>query len=447
MSEELDMKLLAGSAKVNITPPLSIPHLGYVPRQGKFTGVHDPLFARALVLDNSETKLAIISADSLGYGNEILGSGRNFTAEVREKINDRTGIKPDNAMLASTHSHSTPETLGITRLSDVPEAGPWLEVLMEQLASAVEMASGNMAPAQLKLGTGLAEEIGHNRRVRDLSIDDQIARGLVDPQVGVLMCEGLESKGTFVVINFACHPVTVQVQPLVSADYPGVATDLVERTVDGCRNCLFLQGAAGNINPMLDDTRDFADVGRYGMILAGEVLKIIGSLWSPETPVIEPRLAAKSEVLHLPVRDLPDPVPIKEGYKRALKDAENAETDAERFRALRTAGQHRESLDLIERGTDPVPGEVQVMRIGDLAVASTPGEMFVQLGLEIKRRSAAAHTFVVELANGWVGYLLDPGGFAEGGYEASPGPWTKVSEGAGQMLVDKAVELIEDLWN
>ncbi len=440
------MGLLAGSAKVNVTPPLSIPYLGYVPRQGKFRGVHDPLFARSLVLDNGDTKLVIISADSLGYGNEILGAGRNFTAEVRERIGDRAHIEPDNIMLASTHSHSTPETLGITRLSDVPEAIPWLEVLTDQLASAVEMASGNMAPAQLKLGTGLAEEIGHNRRVHDLSIEEQIAQGLLDPQVGVLMCEDLESDESFVAINFACHPVTVQVQPLVSADYPGVATDLVERTVDGCRNCLFLQGAAGNINPMLDDTRDFADVRRYGMILAGEVLKIIGSLRSPETSTMESKLAAKSEVLHLPVRDLPDPVPIREAYENALNDAENAETDEERFSALRTAGQHRESLDLIERGTDPVPGEVQVMRIGDLAVASTPGEMFVQLGLEIKRRSAAPHTFVVELANGWVGYLLNPGGYAEGGYEAYPGPWTKVSEDAGQMLVDKAVELIEDLW-
>ena len=135
------MKLLAGSAKVNITPPLSIPYLGYVPRQGKFRGVHDPLFARALVLDNSEMKLAIISADSLGYGNEILGAGRNFTAEVRERISDQAGIDPNNIMLASIHAHSTPETLGITRLSDVPEAVPWLEVLMDQLASAVEMAA------------------------------------------------------------------------------------------------------------------------------------------------------------------------------------------------------------------------------------------------------------------------------------------------------------------
>jgi neutral ceramidase len=440
------MKLCAGSAKVNITPPLSIPYLGYVPRQGKFRAIHDPLFARALVLDNSKTRLAIISADSLGYGNEILGTGRNLTAEVRQRIKARVGIEPHSVMLASTHAHSTPETLGITRLFDVPEAIPWLEVLMDQLASVVEMASANLMPARLKLGTGQVREISHNRRVRNLSVEEQIAQGLVDPEVGILLCEGLESNESFIVVNFACHPVTVQVQPLVSADYPGVATDIVERTVHGCQNCLFLQGAAGNINPIRDDTRDFADVKRYGMSLAGEVLKVVGSLQAPETPVMEPNLAAISEVLRLPVRDLPDPEPIKEAYEQAMKALESARTDQERYRALQTAREYRESLDFIEHGTDPIPAEVQVLRIGELALASTPGEMFVQLGLEIKRRSAAPHTFVVELANGWIGYLLNPGGFEEGGYEALPGPWTKVSEDAGQMLVDKAAELTGSLW-
>lgn len=440
------MQIRAGSAKINITPPLSIPYLGYVPRQGRFKGIHDPLFARALVLDNGDTRVAIISADSLGYGNEILGHGRDFTADVRHRIRDRTGIEPQNIMLASTHAHSTPETLGITRLIDVPEAIPWLEVLMDQLASAVEIASGNMVPVTLKVGTGYVKEISHNRRVRDVSVEDQIDQGLLDPHVGVLLCEGLENRESFVVINFACHPVTVQVQSLVSADYPGVATDLVERNVPGCRNCLFLQGAAGNINPIRDDTRDFNDVYVYGMTLAGEVLKIIGSLSSPDAPAMGPELAAKSQSLPLPIRDLPDPAPIRKAYESALSDVENARTDQERYNASRKAGQYRESLDLIERGTEPVPGEVQVLRIGDLALASTPGEMFVQLGLEIKRKSIALHTFVVELANGWVGYLLNSGGFNEGGYEAHPGPWTKVSEKAGQMLADKAVEFISDLW-
>ncbi len=440
------MELRAGSAQINITPPLSIPHLGRVPRQGKFRGIHDPLFARALVLDNGKTRLAIISADSLGYANDIPGPGRSFTAEVRQKIEDRTGIEAGNIVLASTHAHSTPETFGITKLVDVPEAVPWLEVLMDQLASAVEMASANPMPAQLKLGTGQIRTIGLNRRVPDLSIGDQIAQGLMDPQVGVLLCEGLENNESFIVINFACHPTVVQVQPLVSADYPGAAVDLVQQTVEGCQNCLFLQGAAGNIGPLLGTTYDFADVRRYGMILAGEVLRITGALQAPDAPVMEPHLAAMSEVLFLPARDLPDPEPAKVAHEQALKDAENAKTDKERFKAARTAVWYRESLDLIERGTDPLPGEVQVLRIGDLALASTPGEMFAQLGLEIKRRSIAPHTFVAELANGWVGYLLNPGGFEEGGYEASPGPWTKVNEDAGQMLVDKAVEFIRDLW-
>ncbi len=440
------MELCVGSAKVNITPPLSVPYLGYVPRQARFGGIHDHLYARAMALDNGDTKLAIVSADSLGFGNQILGSGRNFTAEVRQKISDRTGIESHNIMLACTHAHAAPETMGITRLSDVPEVAPWLEALMEQLASAVEMAASNLAPARLKLGMGQVESISHNRRVSGLSVKDQIAQGLLDTQVGVLLCEGLENNESSIIVNFACHPVTVQAQPLVSAGYPGVTTDLVEQIVEGCQNCLFLQGAAGNINPIRDDTRDFADVRRYGMVLAGEVLKIIGALQSPETPAMEPNLAAMTETLHLPVRDLPDPKPIKEAYKQATRSLEDAKTEEEKYKALQKSREYKESLDFIEHATEPVSAEAQVMRIGDLALAATPGEMFAQLGLEAKRRSAAPDTFVVELANGCVGYLLNPGGFEEGGYESLPGPWTKVSEEAGQMLVDKLVEITKVLW-
>jgi hypothetical protein len=279
-----------------------------------------------------------------------------------------------------------------------------------------------------------------------MSVEEQIVQGLVDPQVGVLLCECVDGGESHILLNFTCHPVTVQVQPLVSADYPGVATNLVEQTVEGCHNCLFLQGAAGNINPMRDDTRDFSDVKLYGMILAGEVMKIVGSLQAPDAPVMGPILAAASEDLRLPVRDLPDSEPIRTACEEALRNVENATTDQERFAASRMVVGHREALALVERGTDPVPAEVQVLRIGDLALASTPGEMFVQLGLEIKRRSTAPYTFVVELANGWVGYLLDSGGFEAGGYEASVGPWTQVSEDGGRMLVDAAVKLTGGLW-
>jgi neutral ceramidase len=161
---------------------------------------------------------------------------------------------------------------------------------------------------------------------------------------------------------------------------------------------------------------------------------------------MEPNLASMVEMLHLHVRDLPDPEPIKDAYERARRSLKDAKTEDERYKALQKAREYGESLDFIEHTTEPVPAEVQVMRIGDLALTATPGEMFVQLGLEVKRKSATPNTFVVELANGWIGYLLNSGGFAEGGYESLPGPWTKVSEEAGGMLVDKLVEITEILW-
>ena len=447
--------LLAGSAKVDITPPLSIPHLAYVPRQEKFKNVHDPLFARAVVFENEQTKLTVIAADSIGYSNDILGADRNFTSEVRHKIQQRVGIDAQNIMLASTHAHSTPETTGITRLLDVPEAAPWLEVLIDQLASAVEIAADNLTEVHLKAGVSEAEGIGYSRRIigKDGKIyrwtnrptDDQIARCAVDHQVGVLLCESVEDHLCSVLLNFACHPVTVQVQPLISADYPGVTTNIVEQTVSGCQNGLFLQGAGGNINPLFGTT-NFDDVERYGMILAGAVMQVIGRLRSPETPVMGPVLGMASEVVYLPARELPERAPFEKAYEEALLAVKNAPTEEARYAASSTARRNKETLDLIDRGTDPIRTEVQVMRIGDVALVATPGELFAELGLEIKQKSVAPHTFVIGYANDWIGYIVSPGTFAEGGYEASPGPWTRAGEEGGQIIVRKALGLVEKLW-
>ena len=440
------MHVNVGSARVDITPPLTIPHLGYVPRQGKFKGVHDALYARALVFDNGESKIALVSADSIGFNNELLGPGRNFIAEVRHRIQQQTGIAGGNVMLASTHAHSAPETTGITRLLDIPDAEAWLEVLMAQLSSAVEMAEANMTHKNLKIGIGEARGIAKNRRKRDLSIDEQRTRGYLDESVGVLLCENPDDGTSDILINFACHPVTVQVQPLVSADYPGVATFLVEDVVDGCKSCLFLQGAAGDINPVRGDTRDFRDVELYGMILGGEVIKMVATLRSLDIPVMEAKLGAISKTLKLPSRHLPEPAPFREAYQAALKDAENTENEEKRNRALRVAGSNREILNRIERGTDAIEGEVQVLRIGNLAIVGVPGEMFMELGLQIKRDSPAPHTFIAETTNDWLGYIVSEGSYQKGGYEVQPGPWSMMNEEGGQIIVQTAIELIKKLW-
>lgn len=446
--------LQAGAARVEITPPLTIPYLGYEPRHAFFEGVHDPLYARAVALDNGATPVIIIAADSIGYNNEILGPGRNFTAEVRQRIEQQTGVPAQQIMLATSHAHSTPETIHLRRLLDTPAAAPWLEVLMDQLASAASMAFTQRRPSRLKVGIGQVQGLSRNRRViglhgriatsANLTGDPALlSSGPIDPQVGVLYGETLEGDVSFVLANFACHPVTVQVQPLVSADFPGVATALVEKSVSGCTNCLFLQGACGDINP-IGNTSDFADVERYGLMLGGEIIKLIGQMRAPNYPTLKPEITMRSETLQLQVRDLPPRAPAQQAYDEAEHGLVTATTAEDRAHWRRQQRMAEETLILIDRGLDPIAAEVQVIWIGDLSLVALPGEPFVELGLELKQRSPTPYTFVVGYANDWIGYLATPQGWQQGGYEVGPGPWTRVGPAGGPQLVAKALALLNN---
>jgi len=441
-------KFLVGSAQVDITPPLTIPYLSYLPRQDYFRGVHDPLYARALVFDAGGERVGLVCCDSIGFDNHLLGPGRHFTDEFRSRVQERCGLRPHHTMLAATHAHSTGDTLGITRLLDVPAASYWLDTLLDQLASALQMACEDMHPCQLKVGKGQVVGVGHNRRQAwtQLSLEEQIAQGRLDPQLQVLLCQDGQGNARDVLINYQTHPVTVQVQPLVSADYPGAATAMVQRNLPGCKTCAFMQGAAGNINP-LRDTTDFRDVALYGTMVAGEALKLVGGLLAPDAPAMsDVTLAAASERVTIPAHP---PVDGDDWQKRydAARERERCSEDAhEKRKAGLEAQRCFEAVDVVARFSEPQEAEVQVLRIGDLAIASNPGEMFTEWGLRIKSESAAPYTMVSELTNGWVGYLVNEGGWAEGGYETSPGTWTQTSEEGGRLISQAAVELIERLW-
>lgn len=448
--------LQAGTGRVDITPPLTIPYLGYEPRHAFFQGVHDPLYARAVALDDGATQVILIAADSIGYANDVLGPGRNFTAEVRRRIEERTGVPAAHIMLATTHAHSTPETANLRRLLDTPAAAPWLDVLMDQLASAAAMAFTQRQPSHIKAGTGQVVGVSRNRRVvgkegrilagaASTAEAERANPGALDLQVGVLLLESRDNHTRTVLTNFACHPVTVQVQPLVSADFPGPAMHFVEQSVPHCVNSLFLQGACGNINPRRNTT-DFADVERYGLMLGGEVVKVVMGLSAPDYPASAPTLAVASETVLLPVRDLPPREPAQQAYTAATVALAAAASEDERNRWRARQRMAEETLILIDRGAAPIPAEVQVIRIGDSALVALPGEPFVELGLAIKARSVASHTFVIGYANDWIGYLTTPQAWEEGGYEVSPGPWTRVGPTGGEQVVEKAVELIRGLW-
>lgn len=440
--------LRIGSARVDITPPLSIPYLSFYPRQEPFKDVHDRLHARALVADNGRARLAIISVDSLGISRDVLGPKRDFLAEFRRKIEQRTGVPAAHVMLAATHAHSTPQTTHITRLLDCKEAGPWLEMFMEQLAAAVMLAASRLSPATLRSGVGEARGIAWCRRIigKDGKVyrlpnrppDDQVVSEPRDDRVGVIAAQGEGWRGAL--MNFTCHPTTVQAQPVMSADYPGVACELVERAMEGVP-CLFLQGAAGNVNPVRHTT-SFDDVTVYGQTLAREAIKVL----SNAKPMSD-TLAVASETLMLPTRtDLPPREETFREFERTKKAIADTKTDADRKKAIAAFRGWNEKKRLLDLGTDPVPCELQVMRLGDAIIAANPGELFCDYGLEIKSRSPAPLTFVSAYTNGYIGYLPVPEAWKQGGYEPSQGPWTRCGPDAGRTVTDKTLELIRRVW-
>jgi len=448
-------QLLAGSAGIDITPPLTIPYLGWVPRHAFFEGVHDPLYAKALALDAGQCRVAIVSADSIGFSKNVAGDDRDFVAEVRLAIERECGIPAGNVMLCASHAHSTPETIGIRNLMEHPGTLEWLHTLKQQLVDVVAAAVRNLSPARLKSGSLKVEGIARSRRIlgkdgklyqfRNLPSEEIVADwGLCDSELTVLCFESLGGPRT-VLAFFSCHPTTVQVQPLVSADFPGVAMSRVEQALPECENSIFIQGAAGDINPVGGNT-NFCDVERYAQILADGIIQQVMTLSESDDSISPCELRVASEVVALPSRELPELGPLEEERRHAEEEVRKTSDLEERKQKERQLHRVTEKVERVLRGNAPRLAEVQVIRIGDCALVGVPGEPFAEMGLAMKELSGPARTLCAGYANDWLGYLAPPSAWELGGYEVSLGTWSIVGPEAHQIVLDTAERLVSQLW-
>ncbi|MCR3752975.1 hypothetical protein [Lentzea californiensis] len=448
------MPFQAGSAKVDVTPPSTAPYLGGQPRHSLFLGVHDPLFVRATAITNGETVI-VIAVDSLGINNSILGPGRDFTAEVRERIQQQTGVPPTHVMIASSHTHSSPETAGFRPFPDQD----WLATFRDRIVQAAREAVESRRPVTVTVGTGEVLRgtlaINRNGRVYPGAPPE-------DPEVTVVRLQG--DEWSTVLYHFTTHPVYVQVQPYVSADFPGVTSAMLELNEPHCQAALFLPGAAGNQeappdplthggsrfdeenNPDFEVIRNlFAHNARMGMYLAQTALDIPG-----DTELDGP-VTAVQRTVQVDSRSLPDRGPFEAELidrQSALADAIDRDAPkAEIVQLTRLVQDTEEVLVAIDRGTGPIDAEVQVLRIGGLALAGLPGEPFVELGSELKSMSGDDRTVLpVGYANDYLGYLTHPEAWDTHVYEVSLGPWTRIGRFGGQHLTDTAKSMVDELW-
>jgi len=403
--------------------------------------IHDDLLATALVLDDGAAPVAIVGVDTLSVK-------RSIVRDARERIAARTGIPAGHVMIAASHTHNG----GPVADAFMSEADPaYCGMVAERIADAVAAAWARRESSRLVIGTGSAAGVAFNRRfvMRDGSVrthpgkgNPDIVRpaGPVDPAVGVIGAFSSEDGrflGAFV--NFACHCTLDVGGPGFSADYPLYMRQLIREGLETPEAVVvFGNGACGDITQVDNQAqgdREFGEAwGRLvGTAVAAEALKI---LMRPANGSAEMPLACRSTLLELRPRALDAAVVAESRRMLATHEGDTWTSDEVWAREFVL-------LDEMLRDEPQVHAEVQMLRVGPAALVSVPCEYFCQFGLDIKASSPCDPTFVVELANGCVGYVPDAQAVLDqSGYEPRTARSSKLAPEAGAHLAAAAVELL-----
>ena len=434
-----------GAAAIDITPPVGTALDGYGGRTDVSLGVHDPLYARALYIDDGTTRLALVVCDLIGIG--------SFLAQrARELIAERPGIPASNVMISATHTHAGPA--GVRGRGE-----PVLvEEIARKIAGAVRVAHRTAVEASLKYGTTELSSIAQNRRFPD---------GPIDHRLDVLAADTLTGANIATVARYGCHATTLERDNLdITAEFPGEACRTIEQVIGGDAVGFFLNGACGNVNPAWI-RQDYSEVRRLGTVVGARAAALSQELrpiginhqahnirWEELThrPVeagvqVSGALKAASLTFEAPYRSGPSDdefVRTLEVLEReyAAAIATGLSSEDRRALAAKVTMARMERIALV-RVRDHGPTrteEVQAFALGqNLHLVALPGEVFYESGEDIRRRSGIENLLVVAYANDYPGYFCRPEAFAEGGYEPGATPFAPEADG---LLIETAVEAL-----
>jgi hypothetical protein len=473
------VRLRAGVARVDITPPVGIAHANWgAASHSRAEGIDLPLWATALALRDAETGVGAVIVDL-----DLLHLSLALAGSMRQAISELTGVPASHVRVSATHTHSGP-TLGQTWVEEGAElVAPYAASLPGRVAGAVWAAWRGLVPVRVAAGVGRCA-IGVNRRAQAPDGRTVVGRnpaGFFDQAVRVLRLDAApegdsegEGRPLVALLHYATHPTLMAHENrLITPDYPGVARRTVE-TITGA-TCLFLQGCAGDIGPAWGitegHTADTSYYHRAGKILGAEAARVFLTLETRpfeatfagvlesgaplgvyrHVPAPEPdgALRVATAAATLPVRPFPT---REEGEARAAgarevlatlrREGAPAQAVAEAtWRAKRIAQQAGHSR--LTDGRPTVEVELQAIRVGQAALLGAPMEVFNALGAAVSEGSPFPWTAVSGYSNGSTGYLPTAEAFGPGGYEvemASP-----YAPEAGERFVAAAADLLQRL--
>jgi hypothetical protein len=437
-------ELLAGVGKVDITDRAAGP-------------VNDPCHARALVLKSGDTTAVLVTVDAVAIG-EIGRIGNGFLATVRGQLEKEAGIPPSGVIINASHCH------GVVRgdtaqlvVQAVKEAMKCLVPVKTAVGATREDRISENRRIKLKDGSEV-----DMRRAYSMPRDEDVAGvGPIDPQVGLLRLDREDGTTLAVVYQFACHPIMNPPSKGNSADYPGFASKVIEDGLGRGAVALFVQGCGGDINPVrYKEASRPPDAEPLGAMLGGNVLGAVRTLETKSDSALQvsnesialPRAADyEKRIMSIETEQktlLNALKPTNINFKSFLPllvqqrlsaefpshhaqsylhdksigrdvidklDADNrASVEAylqniqimERLTRLNTnlALLKKHLAQTKEAGKPTLDAEVCGLRVGDFKLVTFPGEVTVQVGLDIKKAANDPHAFVSGYTNGYIYY-------------------------------------------
>lgn len=471
--------LHAGAAVISIEPPLPSDPQGFVRRAVAVRDAIDSCQVRACVIQNDDYIIAVLAAD-------VTNLDTYFADRVRKAIVAATGIPYDNILLNSSHTHAGlwPRKEGeklhgeFAQLTDAEHA--YFEKIPYDYASACVKAISRMKPARISGGTGLAPGIAVNRRERDGkggTILGWNKENFIDEEVPTIRIDAHDGSAIATLIGFGCHPVVLGGEvPFAGSDFLGPLRNQVEMLRGG--TCIFFQGAAGNILPLEAFFDHPGPEIAFGHRLALEAVHAVvdkdpreidiehiayGSVTpislyrkKARTPQSAQPIIAKRKVIDLPL----NPSLTVADMQRELQERSND------YAAKEKAGAKRDVLNPIRYHIswltemlkmaalaplpEQIPGEIWVARLGDCAIVGTPGELFTEIGAEVRRRSPFETTLFAGYCQGVLGYVSTPEEYQWGGYEPTvaqrgyghPAPFAPE---ASRILIEESLALLNQI--
>lgn len=416
--------LRAGAFAMDVTPakfPVSV--------NGNLSDVqaknaHDPIHARCLVIDDGKTTVAFVVVDSCMIPRELI-------AAAKAQAQKLTGMPATHVLISATHTHSAPTVTGVFQSDPNPE---YVDYLATKIAEGIRTAHARRAPARVGFTRAIDGTNVFNRRwKREKSLipadpfgntTDQVqmnpgiqAKGLeksagpVDPEICMLSVQTMDGKPIAVLANYGLHYVGGN--PALSADYFGAYADRLKQLIAGESKefvGIMSNGTSGDVNNIDfgSPAMKFGPGERIKLVADGVARKSAEALAKVDYRA-NITVAAATEELTLGVRK---PTAAELDRANRLLDEQKGKPSLTGMPAIYA----RESV-LISKYPDQVPVTVQVIRVGEVAVAAIPCEVFAEIGLRIKKESPFRATFTVSLANGYNGYLPTPEHHALGGYE------------------------------